>query len=278
MRRKINKNSVIIIIIVAIFTLSSYSFDQLVIRNEDKLRNLQIKLENTTTEIDNYHSIENQLISLSDLSLNEYIHLKRSNKYWLKSIIINTNHKKSYLLEKENIKNLSKEFDIDLTYLRFSQHMYDIYLALNTIQNKYSDIYWWNSKVFLGEVFEVDPVDILENIKSELTNKELDFYVDIALPDTRDELIKNTSFDDWYDLYKAGHFLINELTKYVTYIDMDLIKIEKYLNKSEEIKVQTIEKISKTSTNKNYYILASIVSQIFSLLFLLILFRFLVKE
>ena len=87
MRRKINKNSVIIIIIVAIFTLSSYSFDQLVIRNEDKIRNLQIKLENTITEIENYHSIENQLISLSDLSLNEYVHLKRSNKYWLKSII-----------------------------------------------------------------------------------------------------------------------------------------------------------------------------------------------
>tara|TARA_B100000242_G_scaffold275848_1_gene231266 strand:+ start:376 stop:1212 length:837 start_codon:yes stop_codon:yes gene_type:complete len=277
MRRKINKNSVIIIIIVAIFTLSSYSFDQLVIRNEDKIRNLQIKLENTITEIENYHSIENQLISLSDLSLNEYVHLKRSNKYWLKSIIINTDHKKSYLLEKENIKKFSKEFDIDLTYLRFSQHMYDIYLALNTIKNKYADIYWWNSKVFKGEVFEVDPVDILENIMSELTNKELDFYVDIALPDTRDELIKNTSLDDWYDLYKAGHVLINELTKYVTYIEMDLNKIEKYLNKSEEIKVQIIEKISKESTFKNYFILASIASQIFSLLFLLILFRYLIK-
>ena len=277
MRRKINKNSVIIIIIVAIFTLSSYSFDQLVIRNEDKIRNLQIKLENTITEIENYHSIENQLISLSDLSLNEYVHLKRSNKYWLKSIIINTDHKKSYLLEKENIKKFSKEFDIDLTYLRFSQHMYDIYLALNTIKNKYADIYWWNSKVFKGEVFEVDPVDILENIMSELTNKELDFYVDIALPDTRDELIKNTSLDDWYDLYKAGHVLINELTKYVTYIEMDLNKIEKYLNKSEEIKKQIIEKISKESTFKNYFILASIASQIFSLLFLLILFRYLIK-
>jgi len=277
MRRKINKNSVIIIIIVAIFTLSSYSFDQLVIRNEDKIRNLQIKLENTITEIENYHSIENQLISLSDLSLNEYVHLKRSNKYWLKSIIINTDHKKSYLLEKENIKKFSKEFDIDLTYLRFSQHMYDIYLALNTIKNKYADIYWWNSKVFKGEVFQVYPSDILENIMSELTNKELDFYVDIAFPDTRDELIKNTSLDDWYDLYKAGHVLINELTKYVTYIEMDLNKIEKYLNKSEEIKVQIIEKISKESTFKNYFILASIASQIFSLLFLLILFRYLIK-
>ena len=59
---------------------------------------------------------------------------------------------------------------------------------------------------------------------------------------------------------------------------MDQNKIEKYLDKSEQIREETIEKISKTSTNKNYYILASIISQIFSLLFLLILFRFLIKE
>ena len=77
MRRKINKNSIIIIIIIALFTLSSYSFDQLVIRSEDKIRNLQIKLENTNTEIDNYNSIDSQIMSLSDLSLNEYTHFRR---------------------------------------------------------------------------------------------------------------------------------------------------------------------------------------------------------
>ena len=136
MRRKINKDSIIIIIIIALFTLSSYSFDQLVIRSEDKIRNLQIKLENTNTEIDNYNSIDSQLMSLADLSLNEYTHLKRSNKYWLKSIIINTDHKKSYLLKNKNIQKFSKELDINLVYLRFAQHMYDTYLAINIIKNK----------------------------------------------------------------------------------------------------------------------------------------------
>ena len=88
---------------------------------------------------------------------------------------------------------------------------------------------------------------------------------------------KNLTLEDWYDLYKFGHSLINELTKYTAYIEMDQNKIEKYLDKSEQIREETIEKISKTSTNKNYYILASIISQIFSLLFLLILFRYLIK-
>ena len=278
MRRKINKNSIIIIIIIALFTLSSYSFDQLVIRSEDKIRNLQIKLENTNTEIDNYNSIDSQLMSLSDLSLNEYTHLKRSNKYWLKSIIINTDHKKSYLLKNKNIQKFSKELDINLVYLRFSQHMYDTYLAINIIKNKYADIYWWNSKIFKDEVFEVNASDVFDSIKHELKNKEIDFYVDVAMPDTRDKIIKNIPLEDWYDLYKFGHSLINELTKYTAYIEMDQNKIEKYLDKSEQIREETIEKISKTSTNKNYYILASIISQIFSLLFLLILFRFLIKE
>ena len=56
MRRKINNNTIILILIIAVFTLLSYSFDQLVIRNEDKLRNLQIKLENTNVKIHNYNA------------------------------------------------------------------------------------------------------------------------------------------------------------------------------------------------------------------------------
>ena len=140
MRRKINNNTIILILIIAVFTLLSYSFDQLVIRNEDKLRNLQIKLENTNVKIDNYNSIITELISLSDLSLNEYTHLKRTNKYWLKSIIVNTNHNKSFLLKEKNIKRLSDNLNIDMVYQRFSEHMYQIYVANNIIRDKYSDI------------------------------------------------------------------------------------------------------------------------------------------
>ena len=277
MRRKINKNSVIIIIIIAAFTLSSYSFDQLVIRQEDKLRNLQIKLANINNEIDNYDSIDSQLISLSDLSLNEYMHLKRSNKYWLKSIIINTENKNSSLLERKKFEKLYKEIDIDLVYRRFSQHMYDIYLAMNTLRNKYADIYWWNSSVFRGEAFQVYISDVFDSVKSELKNKELEFYADAANPNKRDQIINKLTLDDWYDFYKLGHALINELTKYTAYTDMDRKKVEKYRDSAIKIRDNTVEEISKVSTYKNYFILSSIISQIFSLLFLLILFRILIK-
>ena len=276
MRRKINNNTIILILIIAVFTLLSYSFDQLVIRNEDKLRNLQIKLENTNVKIDNYNSIITELISLSDLSLNEYTHLKRTNKYWLKSIIVNTNHNKSFLLKEKNIKRLSDNLNIDMVYQRFSEHMYQIYVANNIIRDKYSDIYWWNKKIFRDEVFEIKAEDVFNNLKNDLTNKELDFYVDAAMPDTRDEMHKKMYLNDWYDLYKFGHSLINEFTKYFTYLEMDENKVTKYLIRAEDEREKIIEEISSESTNKNYYILSSIISQIFSLLFLLILFRVLI--
>ena len=276
MRRKINNNTIILILIIAVFTLSSYSFDQLVIRNEDKLRNLQIKLENTNVKIDNYNSIITELISLSDLSLNEYTHLKRTNKYWLKSIIVNTNHNKSFLLKEKNIQRSSDNLNIDMVYQRFSEHMYQIYVANNIIRNKYSDIYWWNKKIFRDEVFEIKAEDVFNNLKNDLTNKELDFYVDAAMPDTRDEMHKKMYLNDWYDLYKFGHSLINEFTKYFTYLEMDENKVTKYLIRAEDEREKIIEEISSESTNKNYYILSSIISQIFSLLFLLILFRVLI--
>ncbi len=278
MRRKLNNKSVILIFIIAIFTLSSYSFDQMVIRSEDKLRNYQIKLENLNVEIESFNSIISELISLSDLSLNEYTNLKRANKYWLKSIIINTDHDKSFLLKEKNFKKSFDKINIDLAYQRYSEHIYQIYAANNDIKNKYEDIYWWNKKFFRNEIFEIKPQDVLFGLIKELNNKEYDFYLNIALPDTKDEILKNIKLDDWYDLYKFAHTFINELTRYHTYIEMDQNKIEKYLDRSEITRENIIEKISKASTNKNYYILASIISQIFSLLFLLILFRLLIKS
>ena len=50
MRRKIDNRSVILIILIASFTLLSYVFDQLVIRNEDKLRTQDIRYQNLFTE------------------------------------------------------------------------------------------------------------------------------------------------------------------------------------------------------------------------------------
>ena len=64
-RGKLNKRSILIIVIVALFTISSYVFDQLVIRNEDKIRNLNIKHENLKNENTKYELIADNLLSFT---------------------------------------------------------------------------------------------------------------------------------------------------------------------------------------------------------------------
>ena len=278
MRRKLNNNSIILIVVIALFTLLSYSFDQLVIRNEDKLRNLQIKLDNLNTEIETYNSVDLQLMTLSDLILTEYSNLRRSNKYWLKAILINTDHEKSNILLENNIKKFSENTNLDLPYQRYSEHFYSVIVFFNDeIRNKYADIHWWNKKIFTGEVFEISYIDVFDGIKKDLKNKDLNFYVDLVNTDSMDEVLKKVQLSDWHDIYIFSHAIIKNLTKYHGYIEMDLKRIETYLERSETLRINTIEEISKVSTFKNYFILSSIISQILSLLFLLILFRILIK-
>ena len=54
--------------------------------------------------------------------------------------------------------------------------------------------------------------------------------------------------------------------------------IDELLNKKEDTRYVVIDNIKSISSEKNIFILASIISQILSLLFLLILFRILINR
>ena len=45
-RGNLNYSSIVFIFLVALFTILSYGFDQMVIRSEDKIRNLKIEYQN----------------------------------------------------------------------------------------------------------------------------------------------------------------------------------------------------------------------------------------
>ena len=64
-RGKLNKKSIILIFIVAIFTIFSYGFDQLVIRTEDKLRNLKINFQNIENNLSKYEALSDSLLNIS---------------------------------------------------------------------------------------------------------------------------------------------------------------------------------------------------------------------
>ena len=55
-RGKLSDINLFLIIVIAIFTLISFFTDQLVIRNEDNLRDLNIKYNNTKTQLEHFKS------------------------------------------------------------------------------------------------------------------------------------------------------------------------------------------------------------------------------
>ena len=60
-RGQINNKSLILIFIVALFTILSYASDQYLIRQEDKFRDLNIEYNNLKTKITSYTSISQSL-------------------------------------------------------------------------------------------------------------------------------------------------------------------------------------------------------------------------
>ena len=90
--------------------------------------------------------------------------------------------------------------------------------------------------------------------------------------------LENFTTKNFYDIYKYKMFLLerlykdsNKLDKFIEILDDNLFLIE------DEIE-DTLKIIQKININKNYFILSSILFQVVSLLFLLLLFKsFLIK-
>ena len=72
--------------------------------------------------------------------------------------------------------------------------------------------------------------------------------------------------------------LVNEFSNFLEIIDKDYDLIDAKLEDADRKRVDLQLVIKQTSSNKNFFILASIISQILSLLSLLVLFRYLIKS
>ena len=94
----------------------------------------------------------------------------------------------------------------------------------------------------------------------------------------RDKLTEEFKLNNWVDVHLYSALLVNEFSNLLKIIDKDIDLIESKL-KDAESKRQVLQQVIKqTSSNKNFFILSSIISQILSLLSLLILFRNLIKS
>jgi len=291
MRRKLsNKISVILIVIIGFFTIFSYMFDQLVIREEDNYRITQIKFENLNTKLTKLNSISTQLTTSYDSSVILTINLKRFKNYWLKSILLITNYDElgSNLNDQDIIKtfNDSPAYLDDLVKSRNIEHFKNIVFAINEQVARLYNIYGWNLNFFpqYGDRDyyngpDIEYSKIFDQNKDIFYDKNFNTYADLVI-DTKkiDDAVKNFKIKNWIDLNKYYSLLLNRLDE-LNYIPLnDSYFVDELISKNEKLRYQIMDDLRKISSKKNYYILSSIISQIASLLFLLILFRNLINN
>ena len=286
MRRRLkNKVSVILIIIVGSFTIFSYLFDQLVIREEDNYRITQIKFENLNTKITKLNSISTQLTNAYDSSVIKGINLKRYKNYWLKSILLITDYDELELnlKDQEIVKSFNdhpKYLD-DLVKSRNIDHFTQIVYAINEQVERLHNIYGWNL-IFFPQYKDrdyyngpdIEYLEIFDQNKDIFYDKNFNTYSEIVTDiKKRENAVKNFKINNWIDLNKYSHLLLNRFGELSKIPLDDSYLVDDLISKNEELRYQIMDNLRKISSKKNYYILSSIISQITSLLFLLILFR-----
>ena len=288
MRRKKENLTLILIIFVAFFTLLSYVFDQLVIRKEDSIRNKTIELRNLNYELTTVNSLSMQVEDIS-YSINRFLEeffVKRN--YWLKNFLLlyrydlnKVEFKKNYRdsgndilnwVKYQMIKRLddaqskSHSTDFDLTQLVINYPKYfDKWIMEYEIdeQNNFLQSFTDYKKIFNKNL----------NIFSK---KEFDFYY--SLFDYEPDLMPDLLSEEWIDLTNFTTLILLNLDKNEKQLRD---KIEFFEDESEELSnlvEKKTQKIKQESSLKNYFILLSIISQILSLFFLLLLFKNILKN
>ena len=105
-RGKLNKKSIILIFIVAIFTIFSYGFDQLVIRTEDKLRNLKINFQNIENKLSKHEALSDSLLNISQANYSNVLPTLLRRNLLIKTRLLTDAKLKGYdFFSGTNIKN-----------------------------------------------------------------------------------------------------------------------------------------------------------------------------
>ena len=293
-RGTLNKTSIILIFFVALSTILSFGFDQMVIRTEDKIRNLNIEYQNINNNLSKHETISETLDSISlSGGLNFSPTILRRNLL-IKSYILNEIDRYDFFNRKSNKINAQ---DLGRMMMKEILEITDMIIE---IRSQYEQLYIINEKIFekvgkdeyhsLSDLFEVD-MNPFKKDKDKFFNKNILVYTKLLgfnyhwidksysdLQEYREKAIKEFRLRDWYDVYKYKMLLFKKIENDTKIMD-ELSEL--FILKSDELYKKSNEKLSELKSShikKNFYILTSIFFQIVSLLFLLLLFRsFIIK-
>ena len=288
-RGALNKTSLILIFFVAFSTILSFGFDQMVIRTEDKIRNLNIEYQNINNSLSKHETISETLDSISlGGGLNFTPILLRRN------LLI-----KSYILNEVNTYNFLNRKSIEVNAQDLGRMMMKEIIEITDmtieIRSQYVQLYLINEEIFkkIGKdkypsmpyLFQAD-LNPFKKDRDKFFNKNIIIYTKLLgfdyhwedksyseLKEYREKAIKEFSMSEWYDVYKYKMLLFKKIEN-----DMEIMDelSELFELKSDDLLEKLNEKISELQSSnikKNFYILTSIFFQIVSLLFLLLLFR-----
>ena len=279
MRRKFfNAKSIIYIILIAIFTLTSYISDQGVIRQEDNLRKSDIKIDNLTTQIYDVNAMSNQFLSLQMFLTESLVEFHRNQLIWIKSLILLERNSKN--IDKNMSNNLiDYNYTIESVKSRFNNHYYQIFVKSLEIVDKFEDIHTWNQSYFIDyfdkedfyieEKLKFDFRDIFENNLDSFNIKDVNIYY----PPPTTKAFNEFTIINYLDIYTFSHFLLRNMEDYSDIIIEESNKIKKLSTDYNQLLYDELSVNKSISSLKNYLVLVSIISQILSLFFLLLFFR-----
>lgn len=281
-RGNLNKISYILIVVSAIFTIISYVADQLVIRYENKLRLNKFNYQNLDTEIKSLTMVSKSLTSLDVESSVIVGRELRQRNFWIKNVILFESDKERFVNHKKKINILvNQDFPIYNIKWRARQSTRDLTDKVVEIRNSYRNIF--KESIFNNiDFYSID--DFNENLSGRdwFKNNSEKFF-NVKNWDDITSLLNSTEINDmdlegWADIRNfrllIAEILFNETKKITPLIE--------YLDKIIEDKEYDLEilffETKKINSYKNYFVLTGIISQILTLFFLLILFRYLIKE
>jgi hypothetical protein len=284
-RGSLNKISYFLIIISAFFTVLSYLSDQAVIRLENEIRMKNFNYQDLDTKIKNLESItitlSNIQVQSDDIILNELI----QRNFWIKNLFILESKKEYFDDLRKNLKVLIDDpFVINNIKYRAASSFWDlrdnIYDVRETMllvftENIFSEIDFFSSDEFIKNISLENANDFIEKNQDKFYKlNNLDQLV--KLLNAKD--YKNFELVNWWDLRNFRLLWIEKFDKEIAKIQL----VDEYITKVIDDNILDLDiifyEIKKMNNFKNYFILLGIISQILTLLFLLLLFRSLIKE
>ncbi len=256
--KKISSKIVILVILSGLFNLFSYAFDQLVIQSELKNRELERKLISNRIELE---SLSYEITTLTDLSFDIF----KSSNYFYKQLPSNlfgslafiSNDKIHEIYSLETSKNIGNNFEIKLQEL-----VVDFNNKVDEIDKIFTSMF-----PFATRAFPLLETKISENILDKFNN---------TISNNENEQSKRD--EDNYKIYSEIYDKIEEFESFEFHFNYFLARSEREYVINFANFFNFVDTYAEVQNRINYYILLSIISQIFGILFILLLFKSILTE